>query len=276
MEATYSKIPVSVGILTKNSGKTLRRALSSVKDCAQIIVCDGGSTDETLSIAKEFGCVVIQQNPQFLDSDKKINDYSGVRNQLLDEATNDWFLYIDSDEAISDQLREEIRDITQNNKTDYLVYLVPIRTVLDDHIIQYASNYPGYQNRFFNKKSGARFVKKIHERIEYNRESIKTGTLSGPWYVFGQRKNGHYLRHTKRYRDLEIKAALEQSFFNYLRYTILGNLLVSGKVLIKAGKNYLLHGFKDTEPIHTEVGRVLYPLLVLYGITIGKLKNVIK
>jgi hypothetical protein len=98
----------------------------------------------------------------------------------------------------------------------------------------------------------------------------------GPWYVFGQRKNGHYLRHTKRYRDLEIKTALKQSFSDYLRYTVFGNLLVSVKVLIKAGRNYLFHGFKNTEPLHTEVGRALYPLLVLCGITMGKIKNVIK
>ena len=48
------KIPCTVGILTKNSGKTLKRALESVKDCAEIIISDGGSTDSTIIIAEKY------------------------------------------------------------------------------------------------------------------------------------------------------------------------------------------------------------------------------
>jgi len=55
------KIPASVGILTLNSGKTLRRALNSLTDFAEIIVCDGNSTDDTLEIAREYGAKIIRQ-----------------------------------------------------------------------------------------------------------------------------------------------------------------------------------------------------------------------
>jgi glycosyltransferase involved in cell wall biosynthesis len=49
------KIRCSVGILTYNSGKNLRRALESVKNFSNIIIADGGSTDDTLQIAAEYG-----------------------------------------------------------------------------------------------------------------------------------------------------------------------------------------------------------------------------
>ena len=46
-----NKILCTVAVLTKNSAETLARALESAKEFAEIIVCDGGSTDRTLDIA---------------------------------------------------------------------------------------------------------------------------------------------------------------------------------------------------------------------------------
>ena len=84
------KIPATVTVLTRNSGKTLERALASVRDFDEIIVCDGGSTDETLEIAHKHGARVIAQDGQFHDAKGKIYDYAGVRNQTLHAARHNW------------------------------------------------------------------------------------------------------------------------------------------------------------------------------------------
>tara|TARA_Y100001935_G_scaffold253378_1_gene259446 strand:+ start:1046 stop:1237 length:192 start_codon:yes stop_codon:yes gene_type:complete len=55
------KIDCTVGILTYNCGDVLKNALESVSFCSEIIICDGGSTDNTLSVAEEYGCRVIKQ-----------------------------------------------------------------------------------------------------------------------------------------------------------------------------------------------------------------------
>ena len=60
------KIPCSVGILTLNSGQALRRCLDSLKDFAEIIICDGNSTDNTLEIAREYGAKIVKQYGIFL------------------------------------------------------------------------------------------------------------------------------------------------------------------------------------------------------------------
>ena len=105
MSDTKGRISATVGILTFNSEKTLERALESVKDFAEILICDGGSTDSTREIAARYGAKVIQQDARFKNADGRLRDWGGVRQQMLESASNEWFLYIDSDETISDGFR---------------------------------------------------------------------------------------------------------------------------------------------------------------------------
>ena len=55
-------IPCTVGILTFNNEATLNRALDSVEGFAEVIISDGGSTDETLSIARSRGVQILSQD----------------------------------------------------------------------------------------------------------------------------------------------------------------------------------------------------------------------
>jgi glycosyltransferase involved in cell wall biosynthesis len=160
------KIPCTVGILTFNNEKTLKRALDSVKDFAEIIICDGGSTDKTIEIAKSYGCAIIQQDSVYKYPDNRIADFSGVRNQILEVASFDWFLYIDSDEILSKEAEKEIRTIVEAGNSKFFVYQVPRKYIFNDKTIQFASTYPNYQVRFFNKKFVNSFIKKVHERID--------------------------------------------------------------------------------------------------------------
>lgn len=268
-----SKIPASVGILTFNSGTTLRRALESVRDFNEIVICDGGSSDGTLAIAAEFGARVITQDPQFKNADNTLRDYAGVRNQLLAAASNDWFLYIDSDETISDGLREEIREAVAK-PSGPMVYRVPIGIILDGRYIKHSSNYPGYQTRFFNKRSGARFVRPVHERIEFGSD-IKVGTFKHPWYVHTTREFWRdYLRtRTSKYRTQEIELAGQQPFGAYL-YSMAWQLRTALVTLLRAAWIYAVHGFKDSVPPRGELGRVLVPLVLVWRVTRYRLTHI--
>ena len=160
------KINCSVGILTFNSEKTLLKCLESVSDFSEIIICDGGSTDKTIDIAKKFGCIVLQQDKKFKYKNNKISNFSGVRNQLLDQATYEWFLYIDSDEFLSEELANELGEIIQRSDAKGGgVYKMPRRFMLSGEIIDCASSYPNYQVRFFHKGYVHSFIRKLHERI---------------------------------------------------------------------------------------------------------------
>ncbi len=270
---TVEKIPASVGILTFNNRETIERALASVRMFDDIVICDGGSTDGTREIAERAGARVIEQDARFKNADGLLRDYGGVRQQLLEAATREWFLYIDSDESVSDGLREEIRDVVSRPVRigSPLVYRVPIRTIQDGREILFSSNYPGYQHRFFNKKSGAHFIKQVHERIAFD-ASVITGTLSHPWYVYSTREEaGRYLRETARYRAMQVRMSMNRSFKDYLRFDVYRGLRASLGALLKSMRNYILHGFKESAPIGEEWGRFLSPLLVVWGITYSRL-----
>ena len=160
------KIPASVTVLTKNSGKTLQRALESVEDFNEIVVCDAGSTDDTLEIARKFGAKIIAQSPEFLE-DGKIFDFAGVRNQTLAAAKHNWIFWLDSDERSGADLVEAIRKVIQERGEDGKgAFWVNRKYVLDGKVIDCASTYPNRQMRFFAKNSIEGMIKKIHEKVK--------------------------------------------------------------------------------------------------------------
>jgi glycosyltransferase involved in cell wall biosynthesis len=268
-----SRILASVGILTFNSAPTLRRALESVGEFDDIVVCDGGSTDSTLDIAREFGASVILQGGEFKHQDGRLKDFAGVRNQMLAAAKHDWFLYIDSDETASPGLVEDIRKITQKNTAtgEPLVYKIPYGILMDGKEIKYSSSFPGYQTRFFNKQSGARFYKPVHERIKFGAD-VKIGTLKRPWYVHSTKDEWvHYVRETAGYRRIEVERCRGMSFGRYISF-VFKNVRTSIVTLVRAFFIYLVHGFKHTLPVRGELGRVLNPLLLIADVTRDRFK----
>ena len=268
-----SKISCSVGILTLNSAKTLRQCLESVKDFAEIIICDGNSTDETLDIAREYGCKIIKQY-ETDEPNIKIKDFSEVRNKCVSAASFDWFLYIDADAYISDKLREEIREITQKDNPEYLIYQLPSKIIYEGRVIEHASGYPGYQIRFFNKKTGAFFVKPVHERVQYDQEKYKVGTLEGCWLLPETKESliTSWQKY-KKYIQQEVERSRGQNFWQFLRWSILDKIIRMIKVVLKASWMYFRYGFKDSNPPLAEFQRFCYQATLLYELIKDRLKK---
>jgi glycosyltransferase involved in cell wall biosynthesis len=169
-----NKIPASAAILTYNSEKSLRRALESIKDFDEIIVCDGGSKDKTLDMAREFGATIIFDDPKFKKPGIGLVNYGGVRNQQLAVARNKWFFFIDSDEYLNQEAIDEIRIITESAKPEAYAFWQPRKYVVNGKIIDCATTYPNKQMRLFHKDHVTGFIKEAHEKIE-----LKPGTPVG-------------------------------------------------------------------------------------------------
>lgn len=173
------KIPVTVAMLTHNSATTLPRALESVKDFSEIIICDGASTDDTLAIARSFGAHILSQDTRFLFEDGRIRNFSGVRNQMLAVASYDWFFFLDSDEYIGPELAKEIFEKT---KGEPAAYWIPRKYVYHDTIIDCSVAYPSQQMRLFNRTIAKGFIKEVHEKISL-RLGVIPGWLTKPMFV---------------------------------------------------------------------------------------------
>lgn len=98
-------IPVSVFIVAQDEAQNIERVLQSVKNFAEVIVVDSGSTDNTVSLATEAGATVIHQ-PWL--------GYAGQKQFALEHCTQDWVLNLDADEELTQDCIGVIQDtITQ-------------------------------------------------------------------------------------------------------------------------------------------------------------------
>jgi glycosyltransferase involved in cell wall biosynthesis len=83
-----------VCIPTLNSGKTLEACLKAIKEVIpvnKIIIADGYSTDNTIEIAKKFGCEIFQTN----------RSLGEVREILIKRVKTKWFFFIDADIVVN-------------------------------------------------------------------------------------------------------------------------------------------------------------------------------
>ena len=96
---------ISVVIITKNEEKNLDKCIKSVKWCDEIIVIDDNSSDKTIEIAKKYKTIIYKR---FLN-----NDFSAQRNFGLSKVKNEWILFVDADEIVSDALAYEISNAIQ-------------------------------------------------------------------------------------------------------------------------------------------------------------------
>ena len=86
---------IAAVLIVKNESEVLDRCLSSVKGVDEIIICDTGSEDNTIEIAKKYTDKVY--------TDFKWNDrFCDARNHAKAKTTCDWILSIDADEYLHD------------------------------------------------------------------------------------------------------------------------------------------------------------------------------
>lgn len=100
---------LSACIIAKNEALTLRKCLESLQGVAdEIIVIDTGSTDQTMDIAREFGCIIHEF--------EWCNDFSAARNESLRYAQGTFILVIDADEYLDSKERLHVREfLTQTD-----------------------------------------------------------------------------------------------------------------------------------------------------------------
>jgi glycosyltransferase involved in cell wall biosynthesis len=101
--STKAKIPISVIIMTKNEELVLAHTLSSVAAFDQVVVVDSHSDDRTVAVAEQHKAEIVQFS--WNGNYPKKKEWS-----LLNIAfRNDWVLYLDADEMVTQDLASELR-----------------------------------------------------------------------------------------------------------------------------------------------------------------------
>ncbi|MBI4059669.1 glycosyltransferase family 2 protein [Candidatus Giovannonibacteria bacterium] len=249
-EGADAKFPSTVGILTLNSGKTLRRALDSVKDFAEIIVCDGNSTDDTLEIAREYGAKIVKQYDSAEPNLRCEKDKANVRNRNMQTASYDWYFFMDSDDELKPEVADEIRSIVENPRPPFFIYKMPSRIWMEGQLIKHASVYPAYQIRFFNRKTGASFKGPVHDHVVFDSKKYKVGVMK-TFYDFHwpQERIRNFWAYQKKYTRWELETARFDSPASFLYWGIYRRLrIIAGFLFWRIPRLFLLHGFRDSMP----------------------------
>lgn len=96
-------IQLSVVIITYNEERNIRRCLESVKEIAdEIVVVDSFSKDATEQICIDFQVRFIQH---------PFDGHIQQKNYAIDQASHEWILSLDADEALTEELKRSIQAI---------------------------------------------------------------------------------------------------------------------------------------------------------------------
>ncbi len=144
-------------VITYNEEEFIRDFLTSMDFADELIVVDSYSSDKTVAIVKEFPHVKLYQ--------RKFDDFSSQKNYAIEKAANEWILFFDADEFITEPLKEEVLD-TITKSTKEVAYWVYRTTIYMGKEIKYS----GLQNdkviRLFKKEFCRYNGKLVHEEIE--------------------------------------------------------------------------------------------------------------
>jgi len=148
---------LSVVIITKNEEKFIKDAIISANFADEVLILDSGSSDKTCEIAKNLGARVEYQ--EWLGFGKQ-------KQKAVDLAKNRWVFVLDSDERITDELKEEI--LLELKHPRFEAYWTARLNNFWGKNIKYLGLYPDYSIRFFDKTKAKFNDRDVHESVECN------------------------------------------------------------------------------------------------------------
>jgi len=162
-----NKVPLSVAIITKNEQVRLPDCLRSVSFVDDIVIVDSESTDDTVNIAKQFGCRVF------------VEDWKGdgpQKNSAIAKTKNEWVLVLDADERLTCEAKEEIMAII-SSETNADAYSFPRKSIFHGKWIKHGGWWPDRVVRLF-KKSKGRYHSITHGQwITTGKQGLAKGSL---------------------------------------------------------------------------------------------------
>ncbi len=194
-------MPLSVAIISFNEERIIKKTIESVEKIAnEIIIIDSYSTDSTELLCKCFPKVKFFQ--------KNFEGFGNQKNYAISKCTNDWILFIDSDEIPDKMAQESILRITQNLHSDFDVYKIEFDNILLGKTLKYGGWGNVYRERLFKKGSAQYSIDAVHETLI---TSKKIGKLSGKINHYTYSGVFHHIEKTNKYTSMMAKKLFEKN-----------------------------------------------------------------
>lgn len=230
---------ISLCMIVRDEQEHLARCLASAEAVAdETIVVDTGSADRTMDVARVFGARVFQ-----FPWDR---DFSTARNFSLQQASGDWILVLDADEAIGTGDAERLRELVGRASPGAVAFSMVTRNYMHQYNVlgwqpndgryggQEAGNgwFASEKVRLFPNRPEVRFCYPVHEIVEpslkragiavrscpvpvhhYGKLDIRRSALKGAAYFeIGLKKIDTLVRDPRALRELAVQAMSLERF----------------------------------------------------------------
>ncbi|MBD3221039.1 glycosyltransferase [bacterium] len=232
---------VSAAIITRQQAAALDRCLGSLGFCAEIVVLDQGSTDETAAVCARHGARLEQT--EWLG-------FGPTKQRAVDLCTERWVLSIDTDEVVTTELAAAITDLEA--APGPAAYSVNRLSRFLGHWVRHCGWYPDRVVRLFDRERGGFDDRPVHESVRVQGEVAR---LPGLLHHYPYESMEQYIAKLDRYttaaaadlhaegRRGSLAAAVVRSQAAFWRMWLLqGGVLDgwAGTVLCQASSFYVL------------------------------------
>lgn len=198
MNATSTKLPLSVCVITKDEAANIRVCLEAVAFADDLVVVDSGSTDATVAIATACGARVVHQD--FLGHVRQ-------KQRAVELARHDWVFCVDADEVADSELVAAIaREMARPESERAVGYEVARHSVYAGKAIDHGGWWPEWRLRLFDRRRGAWGGQDPHDHVYVDGP---TRRLPGELTHYNFRDLAHHVRKIDGYAAIVARRDLE-------------------------------------------------------------------
>ena len=171
-----NRLPISSFLVCKNEETHIAACLDSLTFCDEIVVVDSFSTDKTVEICKNYDVRLMQ---------REWPGYKLQKEFACNQTKHEWVLFMDADEVVSPELKEEIRALMSNPNDERLKKYSAFRVKRAMFFLgkwwRKGGWYPEKRIRFFKREAVEWIGKDPHENV---RVAGLVGDLNGEIYHY--------------------------------------------------------------------------------------------
>lgn len=229
-------ISITAVVLTKNEEKNIGDCIKSLSSFDEILIIDDYSKDKTIGIIEGLKNKKVRIIQHALNG-----DFSQARNLGLKKAHNEWVMFIDADERVSDSLAYEISNAVYQS-TDLRLgkkngFYIKRKDFMWGRELEYGES--GIKILRLVKKNEGKWEGKVHEVLKVKG---KVGSLNNYLIHFPHTKISDFLKEINFYTDIRAENLYSKKVRVYW-WSIISYPL--GKFMV----NYLFKkGFLDGMP----------------------------
>ena len=180
---------ITATIIAQDEERNIARAIESLRCCDEILILDSGSVDRTVELAQNLGARVIEAGWR---------GYAGQKNWAAEQASHEWILSLDADEALSEALEAEILNLKKSGPK-FDAYTMPRLARYLGRWIYHAGWYPDRKIRLYHRAKARWVGDFVHESV---RSNGRVGNLESDILHFTCDSLSEHLRTLDRYTTL--------------------------------------------------------------------------